>query len=89
MPKVNLKRGKYQKIDTSVADVLITSAQPLLLFMGGNTVPTKDSVFLPVTPPIFIPKGVGAYITAGSVEAEAQGAAYDLATSAPTNVFPS
>lgn len=89
MPKLILKRGVPHKVNTAVADVLITGSSPFLLFMGGSTTPDANSVWQPITPPLVLPKGVGAYIMAGSVEGEVQGAAFDLATASPTNVFPS
>lgn len=87
--ELQLKRGTVQKVDTSKADVAITGSDGILLFMGGSTVPTATTKgWLTVKPPVFLPKGVGAYIMAGSIDTYVVGAAYDQATATETNVFP-
>jgi hypothetical protein len=87
--ELTLKRGTVQKVDTSKADVAITGSGAVLLFMGGSTVPTAATKgWLTVALPIVLPKGVGAYLMAGSVDVFIQGAAYDQANVAETNVFP-
>lgn len=87
--KVMLKTGVVQKVNSAVADVLLTSSAPFNLYMGGNKAPVADSVWSVVKPPVIIPKGVGAYITGSSfTPVEVQGQVYDQSNVAPTDPFP-